>query len=127
MQTANQKMVVPFGTISIPEQSKRWIGEILRQRMGYRGLVISDDLEMGAIATSLPASQGAQEALAAGADLLLICNNWEAAWESAQLLGREQSLRGRGREAATRPHRPPRRAGTGPRHADRSPARWSRG
>ena len=29
MLTTTQKMVVPFGTISIPEQSKKIIGEIL--------------------------------------------------------------------------------------------------
>jgi len=53
----------------------------LRRRLGFDGVIITDDLEMGGITTSLSASQGAQEALAAGADLLLICNNWQAAWE----------------------------------------------
>ena len=47
----------------------------LRGRLGFKGVIITDDLEMGAIATSLPVSQGAKAALAAGADLLLICNN----------------------------------------------------
>ena len=32
MLTTAQKMVVPFGTISIPEQAKRWIGEILETK-----------------------------------------------------------------------------------------------
>jgi beta-N-acetylhexosaminidase len=74
----------------------------LRRRLGFKGVIITDDLEMGAIATSLPAAQGAKEALAAGADLLLICNNWEAAWETAHLLASEASLIERGREAAAR-------------------------
>jgi beta-N-acetylhexosaminidase len=74
----------------------------LRGRLGFKGVIITDDLEMGAIATSLPVPQGAQEALAAGADLLLICNNWEAAWETARLLAAEASLIERGREAAQR-------------------------
>lgn len=74
----------------------------LRGRLGFKGVIITDDLEMGAIATSLPASHGAREALAAGADLLLICNNWEAAWETARLLTKEASLMARGREAAVR-------------------------
>jgi beta-N-acetylhexosaminidase len=72
----------------------------LRGRLGFKGVIITDDLEMGAIATSLPAPQGAKEALAAGADLLLICNNWEAAWETARLLATEAALNDRGREAA---------------------------
>jgi beta-glucosidase-like glycosyl hydrolase len=76
--------------------------EWLRRRLGFDGVIITDDLEMGAIATKLPAPQGAKEALAAGADLLLICNNWQAAWETARLLAADASLAERGREAAGR-------------------------
>ena len=54
--------------------------------LGFQGVIITDDLEMGGITTSLPAPQGAQAALAAGADLLLICKNLQAAWETARLL-----------------------------------------
>ena len=74
----------------------------LRQRLGFDGVIITDDLEMGGISTNLPAPQGAKEALAAGADLLLICNNWEAAWDTARLLAMDASLAPRGREAAAR-------------------------
>jgi beta-N-acetylhexosaminidase len=74
----------------------------LRQRLGFQGVIITDDLEMGGITSSLSAPQGAQEALAAGADLLLICNNWEAAWETARLLAMDASLAPQGREAAAR-------------------------
>ena len=74
----------------------------LRRRLGFDGVIITDDLEMGGITTSLSAPQGAQEALAAGADLLLICNNWQAAWETARLLAMDASLAPRGREAAAR-------------------------
>jgi beta-N-acetylhexosaminidase len=74
----------------------------LRRRLKFKGVIITDDLEMGAIATRLPTPQGAQEALVAGADLLLICNNWQAAWETARLLAADAALAPRGREAATR-------------------------
>ena len=74
----------------------------LRRRLGFQGVIITDDLEMGGITSSLPAPQGAQEALAAGADLLLICNDWQAAWETARLLAMDASLAPRGREAAAR-------------------------
>jgi beta-N-acetylhexosaminidase len=74
----------------------------LRRRLGFQGVIITDDLEMGAIAGNHSASQGAKEALAAGADLLLICNNWQAAWETAHLLAGDASLAARGREAAVR-------------------------
>ena len=76
----------------------------LRRRLGFQGVIITDDLEMGGIATNLPAPQGAREALAAGADLLLICNNWQAAGDAARLLARDASLASRGREAAARLH-----------------------
>ena len=65
-------------------------------------MIITDDLEMGGISTKLPAPQGGKEALAAGADLLLICNDWQAAWETARLLAAAASLGERGREAAAR-------------------------
>ncbi len=74
----------------------------LRGRLGFKGVIITDDLEMGAIATQLPTSHGAKDALAAGADLLLICNNWEAPWETARLLATEAALSERCREAAAR-------------------------
>ena len=74
----------------------------LRRRLGFDGVIITDDLEMGGISTNLPAPQGAKEALAAGADLLLICNNWQAAWDTARLLAADASLAPRGREAAAR-------------------------
>ena len=74
----------------------------LRRRLEFDGVIITDDLEMGGISTNLPAPQGAREALAAGADLLLICNDWQAAWDTARLLSADASLADRGREAAAR-------------------------
>ena len=74
----------------------------LRGRLGFQGVIITDDLEMGAIATNMPAAQGAYEALVAGADLLLICSQWEAAWETARLLSQDGSLAVRGWEAVGR-------------------------
>jgi beta-N-acetylhexosaminidase len=74
----------------------------LRGRLGFTGVIITDDLEMGGISTSLPVPQGALEALAAGADMLLICQDWQAAWDTARLLAADPSLHDRGREAAAR-------------------------
>jgi beta-N-acetylhexosaminidase len=74
----------------------------LRQDLGFGGVIITDDLEMGAISTRLPAPEAALEALAAGADLLLICQDWQATWESARLLAKEPALFSRGLDAAAR-------------------------
>ncbi len=56
----------------------------------------------GASAPSCRRPREAKEALAAGADLLLICNDWQAAWETARLLAADGSLARRGRESAAR-------------------------
>ena len=49
--------------------------ELLRERMGFRGLTITDDLEMGAIATDWSVADGALKSFQAGADILLICKD----------------------------------------------------
>ncbi len=45
----------------------------LRKRIGFSGLLVSDDLEMQAIAARLPIEQAAVMAVAAGCDCILIC------------------------------------------------------
>ena len=47
---------------------------VLRRRMGFRGVICSDDLEMRAIADRYDPGEAAVRALAAGADLLLFCH-----------------------------------------------------
>lgn len=74
----------------------------LRRDLGFDGVIITDDLEMGAIATQLPPPQAAREALRAGADLLLICQDWQAAWDTSSLLAQEAALEPRAQEAAAR-------------------------
>ena len=73
----------------------------LRGNLGFAGVIITDDLEMGGIATRLAVPQAAVEAWSAGADLLLICTDWQKAWDAAQLLAREGPA-ARTREAAVR-------------------------
>lgn len=46
---------------------------ILRNEMGFGGVVFSDDLEMGAIADHYPTGEAAVLAAAAGCDMLLVC------------------------------------------------------
>ena len=57
--------------------SHYWITTVLRKRIGYRGIVFSDDLEMGGILNFMPIEEAAVAAIRAGMDLLEICHSPE--------------------------------------------------
>ena len=57
--------------------SRFWIAETLRKRIGYKGIIFSDDLEMGGILKFLPVEDAAVAAIRAGSDLLEICHSPE--------------------------------------------------
>jgi beta-N-acetylhexosaminidase len=49
------------------------IGDYLRRSLGFRGVVVSDDLEMKAITANFDIAEAAVTAVLAGTDLLLVC------------------------------------------------------
>lgn len=57
---------------------------LLRDELGYEGVVITDDLEMGAIAEAGSVAEAALKALLAGADLLLICEGQDRVVDGVQ-------------------------------------------
>ena len=59
---------------------------LLRQQMGFDGLIITDDLEMRGIADHWGAGEAAVLAVLAGADLLLCCHTYETQQEIAAAL-----------------------------------------
>jgi beta-N-acetylhexosaminidase len=54
--------------------SARWIDGVLRTDLGFDGVVISDDLEMGAIRDHFTLEQTVVEGVKAGMDILLFSN-----------------------------------------------------
>ncbi len=59
--------------------SRMMLSGMLRQRLGFRGVVLADDLGMGAIARRLRPGDAAVEAIQAGSDMAMLCHNWAAA------------------------------------------------
>jgi len=54
--------------------SKKWITDVLRKKIGYKGLICSDDLEMGGVLAAAPIEQATIGHIRAGGDLALICH-----------------------------------------------------
>jgi len=73
--------------------SKKIISDLLRQKMHFDGLIISDDLEMGAIEKGRGLPEGAADAFEAGIDLLLVCNSQSRLLESIEHM-RNKVLKG---------------------------------
>lgn len=63
-----------------------WIAKVLRKRMGYRGLIFSDDLEMGGILKFMSIEEAAVAGLRAGMDLIEICHSPELILRSYEAL-----------------------------------------
>jgi beta-N-acetylhexosaminidase len=53
--------------------SRRIVYDLLREELAYEGVILSDDLEMRALAASYSVSDAAVQAIAAGCDGVLVC------------------------------------------------------
>ncbi len=86
--------------------SKKWIVDVLRRRIGYRGLIVSDDLEMGGVLKAAPVDKAAIEFIRAGGDLCLICRERAGIERAFETMVRESErdsrFRRRVRESAKR-------------------------
>ncbi len=70
-------------------QSRFWIETVLRKRIGYRGLVFSDDMEMGGVLGARPMEEAAVTAVLAGMDVMEICHSAELILRAFEALLRE--------------------------------------
>ena len=69
--------------------SKIWITDILRKRIGYRNLIVSDDLEMGGVLSAAPVGEAAVEFVRAGGDLCLVCHREDYILQAHEALIKE--------------------------------------
>ncbi len=57
-------------------QSRAVMTDLLRGQIGYQGIILTDDLEMGAVANHVPLRQAGANAVVAGADIVLVCHEY---------------------------------------------------
>ncbi|CAL7962853.1 beta-N-acetylhexosaminidase [Gammaproteobacteria bacterium] len=57
--------------------SEKTLTGLLRNQMGFKGLIVSDDMTMGAITREYVLSESLKNAINAGVDILIVANNYE--------------------------------------------------
>ena len=57
--------------------SEQVVQQLLRERIGYLGVILTDDLEMGAVDQQTDPGEVAWQALQAGNDMMMYCKSWE--------------------------------------------------
>lgn len=67
--------------------SRKAVHGLLRRRLGYRGVIVSDDLCMGAVTKRMPVGEAAVSALAAGHDLLIVAHGEALMREAHEAVG----------------------------------------
>jgi len=89
--------------------SRFWLKDVLRDQLGFHGVIFSDDLTMAAAEQAGSFAERARAALEAGCDMVLVCNNPAGAAEVLEALvqysdpaGQMRLVRMHGRKALSR-------------------------
>lgn len=93
----------PDGVERPASLSEAIVRQILREEIGFQGLIMTDDLDMGAILNYCNLEDALLGALEAGCDMLMICHRCHLAEEAAKIL--EKANRRRLDEALERLHK----------------------
>jgi beta-N-acetylhexosaminidase len=64
--------------------SRRVLTDLLRNELGFDGVIMTDDMEMGAIAKRFGSAKAAVRAIRAGADMVLVCHTLSVQKESIE-------------------------------------------
>lgn len=65
--------------------SKYWVTNVLRRQIRFKGVIVSDDMEMGGILSQMPMEEAVVQAVEAGIQMIEICRDPELiqrAWEA---------------------------------------------
>ncbi|HEX3985309.1 MAG TPA: beta-N-acetylhexosaminidase [Acidobacteriaceae bacterium] len=65
--------------------SRYWVTNVLRRQIRFKGIILSDDMEMGGILSQMPIEEAVIQALLAGVQMIEICRDPELvhrAWEA---------------------------------------------
>jgi beta-N-acetylhexosaminidase len=66
--------------------SKKWITDILRKKIGYKGLILTDDLEMQGVLKMGTIEEVSIQTMQAGADMFLICHEEDLVWRAYEAI-----------------------------------------
>jgi beta-N-acetylhexosaminidase len=91
--------------VTIASQSRAIVTGLLRRRLGFEGVIITDSLEAAAVLARSGIATGAERSIRAGADLILMTGS--ASWNDVYphllaLARRDRAFRERIRESAAR-------------------------
>ena len=90
-ESATENDMIMVGHIALPNvlnnrtpatMSEEIVTEVLKNQLGFQGLVVTDSMEMGAITAQYTSDKAALYALKAGCDIILMPANLETAFEA---------------------------------------------